>query len=201
MASRGSGPIRLEARDWAQSAPCGKRRSQTTVHREEVSRCAPEFFLWLYWLLWLCRTARLPPRRPTRLLARGERTYIVRPDGSITARHNERIGNPAWLIMSENLYFTQTTLPLGRPKLNKPLNQMTREEILARLRGVVARQGTYKFSRQRSDSDDRHEPQSKCGREFDASAVSIRRRRHDIDGSGKPQARRSVPSSQLSAFG
>ena len=75
-----------------------------------------------------------------------ERTYIVRPDGSITQDITKGIGNPAYLIMSENLYFTQTTLPLGRPKLNKPLNKMTKEEILARLRGVVARQGTYKFS-------------------------------------------------------
>jgi hypothetical protein len=75
-----------------------------------------------------------------------ERTYIVRPDGSITQDITKGIGNPAVLIMSENMYFTQTTLPLGRPKLNKPLNKMTREEILARLRGVVVRQGTYKIS-------------------------------------------------------
>lgn len=75
-----------------------------------------------------------------------ERIYIVSPEGKVTQDLAKGIGVPAWLIMSDNGYFTQTTLPLGRPKLNKPLNEMTREELLAQLRGVVVRQGTYKVS-------------------------------------------------------
>lgn len=75
-----------------------------------------------------------------------ERTYIVSPEGKVTQDLAKGIGVPAWLIMSDNGYFTQTTLPLGRPKLNKPLNELTREELLAQLRGVVVRQGTYKVS-------------------------------------------------------
>lgn len=75
-----------------------------------------------------------------------ERSYIVSPEGKVTQDLAKGIGVPAWLIMSENGYFTQTTLPSGRPKLNKPLSEMTREELLGRFRGVVVRQGTYKVS-------------------------------------------------------
>ena len=75
-----------------------------------------------------------------------ERSYIVSPEGKVTQDLAKGIGDPAWLIMSGNGYFTQTTLPSGRPKLSKPLSEFTREELLAQLRGVVVRQGSYKFS-------------------------------------------------------
>ena len=75
-----------------------------------------------------------------------ERSFIISPEGKVTQDLAKGIGDPALLIMSENGYFTQTTLPLGRPKLDKPMSQMTKEELLGQLRGVVVRQGTYKVS-------------------------------------------------------
>jgi hypothetical protein len=75
-----------------------------------------------------------------------ERIYIVSPEGKVTQDLSKGIGVPAFLIMSANGYFTQTTLPEGRPKLKKPRNEMTKEELLAMLRGVVVRQGTYTVS-------------------------------------------------------
>lgn len=49
----------------------------------------------------------------------------------------------AFVIFSANGHFSQTAVPVGRPKLTKPLQDMTREELLARYQGVQARRGTY----------------------------------------------------------
>ena len=49
----------------------------------------------------------------------------------------------AFLIFCARGNFSQTTLPPDRPKLTKPLQEMTREELLARFQGVQARRGTY----------------------------------------------------------
>jgi len=71
------------------------------------------------------------------LVGAWERFYQSRADGTPNP-------NPeAFLIFSANGYFSQTTLPPGRPKLAKPLQDMTREELLARFQGVQARRGTY----------------------------------------------------------
>jgi hypothetical protein len=51
-----------------------------------------------------------------------------------------------FVIFSANGHLSQTTLPFGRPKLTKPLQEMTREELLARFQGVQARLGTYAIS-------------------------------------------------------
>ena len=50
---------------------------------------------------------------------------------------------PAFVIFSANGYFSQTGMPAGRPKLNKELSAMTKEELLARLQYVDAWRGTY----------------------------------------------------------
>jgi hypothetical protein len=50
---------------------------------------------------------------------------------------------PASVIFSANGYFSQTGLPAGRPKLNKELGAMTKEELLARFQHVDAWRGTY----------------------------------------------------------
>ena len=52
----------------------------------------------------------------------------------------------AFLIFSANGHFSQTAAPSGRPKLTKPLQEMTREELLARFQGVQARRGTYRVA-------------------------------------------------------
>lgn len=50
---------------------------------------------------------------------------------------------PAYLFLSATGQFAQMILPAGRPKLDKPVAQMTKEELLARFDGVTARYGTY----------------------------------------------------------
>jgi hypothetical protein len=50
---------------------------------------------------------------------------------------------PAFLIFSASGHFAQTVTPAGRPKVNKPLQDMTREELLARFQGLTARFGIY----------------------------------------------------------
>jgi hypothetical protein len=49
----------------------------------------------------------------------------------------------AFLIFSASGHFAQTVMPDGRPKLSKPLPDMTKEELLARFQGLGARFGTY----------------------------------------------------------
>jgi len=49
-----------------------------------------------------------------------------------------------FLIISDDGYFAQTTIPGGRPSLSKSLGEMTKEELLGRFQGLVARYGTYR---------------------------------------------------------
>lgn len=55
-------------------------------------------------------------------------------------------GPAAFVIFSANGYFSQTAIPTGRNKIDKPLDQMTREELLGRFQAVIARRGTYTVS-------------------------------------------------------
>ena len=50
---------------------------------------------------------------------------------------------PEFLIISADGYFSESELPEGREKVNKPLDQMTKEELVARLTHVAASRGTY----------------------------------------------------------
>ena len=50
---------------------------------------------------------------------------------------------PAFAIFSANGFFSQSEIPAGRPKLNKELAAMTKEELLARFQRVGAWRGTY----------------------------------------------------------
>ena len=49
----------------------------------------------------------------------------------------------SFLLFSADGHYSQTTLPAGREKLDKPLNEMTKEELLHRFDGVRATYGTY----------------------------------------------------------
>ena len=62
----------------------------------------------------------------------------------------DEAGNPAeertvrsFLLFSADGHYSQTTLPAGREKLDKPLNEMTKEELLHRFDGVRAAYGAY----------------------------------------------------------
>ena len=50
---------------------------------------------------------------------------------------------PAFVIFSANGVFSQTEIPAGRPKLNKQLAAMTKDELVARFQYVGAWRGTY----------------------------------------------------------
>lgn len=52
----------------------------------------------------------------------------------------------AFAIYSANGYFTQIAIPAGRAMSDKPVNDMTREELVARFQGVSALRGTYVIS-------------------------------------------------------
>ena len=49
----------------------------------------------------------------------------------------------AFLVMTANGYFSQIAVPRGRPKVDKPLMDMTKEELVARFADVIARRGSY----------------------------------------------------------
>lgn len=52
----------------------------------------------------------------------------------------------AFAIASADGYFSQTAIPTGRPTIDKPLSDMTKEELLARFERVSASRGTYTIS-------------------------------------------------------
>ena len=70
----------------------------------------------------------------------------------------------AFLILSANGHFSQTAAPAGRPKVTKPLQDMTREELLARFQGVQARRGTVHGRRQQADPKGCHQCEPQSGR-------------------------------------
>ncbi len=49
----------------------------------------------------------------------------------------------SFLIFSADGHYSQTTLPAGREKLDKPLREMTKEELLNRFGGTRATYGAY----------------------------------------------------------
>ena len=52
----------------------------------------------------------------------------------------------AFAIYSANGYYSQSAIPTGRPTIDKPLTEMTKEELVARLDGVNAGWGSYTIS-------------------------------------------------------
>lgn len=50
---------------------------------------------------------------------------------------------PEFLILTADGYFSESELPEGREKANKPLDQMTKEELVDRFRRTAASRGTY----------------------------------------------------------
>ena len=49
----------------------------------------------------------------------------------------------SFLLFCADGHYSQTILPAGREKLDKPLQEMTKEELLNRFVGVIASYGTY----------------------------------------------------------
>jgi hypothetical protein len=74
---------------------------------------------------------------PNRLVGAWERVAMTDARG-VAAKPE-----PAFLLFSADGHFAQTVTPSGRPKSDKPLQDMTREELLARFQGLQARFGAY----------------------------------------------------------
>jgi hypothetical protein len=52
----------------------------------------------------------------------------------------------AFLIMSADGHYIQISVPASRPKVDKPVDQLSREELVARFNQVEARGGRYTVS-------------------------------------------------------
>ncbi len=52
----------------------------------------------------------------------------------------------AFVIFSADGFFSQSSIPTGRPKIDKPLDQMTKEELVQRFNRLETRRGTYTIS-------------------------------------------------------
>jgi hypothetical protein len=52
----------------------------------------------------------------------------------------------AFAIYSSDGYFSQTAIPAGRPIINKPFTDMTKEDLVERFQNVNAMRGTYTIS-------------------------------------------------------
>ena len=77
-------------------------------------------------------------QKPNPLVGTWERFSLKR--GETVAQPPEA---PEFLIVSADGFFSQTAIPAGRPKLQKPLEQMTKEELLNRFDQVAAARGVY----------------------------------------------------------
>ena len=53
---------------------------------------------------------------------------------------------PSNIIFAADGHYSQTAFPAGRAKVAKPVKEMTREELVDRLDGVLAGYGTYTVS-------------------------------------------------------
>ena len=86
--------------------------------------------------------ARMKPLPPSplsdkRLVGTWERTSLLL-DGKATPPPAPEI-----ILLGEDGWFSQTHLPKGRERINKPLEQYTKEEFLKAFKNVAAARGTY----------------------------------------------------------
>jgi hypothetical protein len=52
-------------------------------------------------------------------------------------------GPAAFVIFSADGFFSQTAIPAGRKKVDKPVDQLTKEELVERFQRLEVRRGTY----------------------------------------------------------
>lgn len=52
----------------------------------------------------------------------------------------------ALLFITPEGIWAQIAIPAGRPKIDKPINQLSREELIGRYTNIESRQGTYTIS-------------------------------------------------------
>ena len=101
-----------------------------------IATCVIAITIMLAALLAVSSTASAPNQKA--FVGTWERFSSKDPEGK--PRETVRT---SFLLFSADGHYSQTTLPAGREKLNKPLNEMTKEELLHRFDGVGAGYGTY----------------------------------------------------------
>jgi Lipocalin-like domain len=75
----------------------------------------------------------------TSLVGAWERVSLVDGQGKPT----QPPAPAAFVIFSADGFFSQSGVPAGRQKTDKPLDQMTKEELLQRFNRLETRRGTY----------------------------------------------------------
>jgi len=76
------------------------------------------------------------------LIGTWERFSLKNAQGAVTQPPSA----PAFAIFTSNNYFSITAIPAGRKKIDKPLAELTKEELLDRFQNLNARRGTYSVS-------------------------------------------------------
>ena len=80
-----------------------------------------------------------PAQTQSPLVGAWERISLLDAEGKATQPPTPA----AFLVFSADGFFSQNAIPTGRSKVNKPLDQMTKEELLQRFNRLEARRGTY----------------------------------------------------------
>jgi hypothetical protein len=81
-------------------------------------------------------------RAQNALVGAWERTSLLDADGKSIQPPQA----PAFLVLTADGFFAQMAVPAGRPKVDRPVDQLTREELVARFNYLEARRGTYTVS-------------------------------------------------------
>ena len=102
-----------------------------------IATCLVAIAIMLATLLAVTSTASAPNAKA--LVGTWERFSIKDDEGKPSEERTVR----SFLLFSADGHYSQTTIPAGREKLNKPLEEMTKEELLNRFVGVRAVYGTY----------------------------------------------------------
>ena len=68
-----------------------------------------------------------------------ERVSIKGADGNLAQPQPPA----AFLVMTADGFWSQTASPIGRAKINKPVKDLSREELISRFTEVEGRRGTY----------------------------------------------------------
>jgi hypothetical protein len=92
-------------------------------------------------LAWGVATAS-PARAQSPLVGAWERVSLVDGEGKPT----QPPAPAAFLLFTADGFFSQSGIPTGRAKTSKPLDQMSKEELLQRFNRLETRRGTYTVS-------------------------------------------------------
>ena len=90
--------------------------------------------------LGLASPSRAQAQNP--LVGSWERVSLLDAEGKAT----QPPAPPAFVIFSADGFFSQSSIPAARPKVDKPIDQLTKEELVQRFNRLESRRGTYTVS-------------------------------------------------------